>query len=621
MKNNLFKGVALLGGLLLASLLPMHGATAVYTDYTGTPEWWGTRKAETYNIGTFLSGERFAGFTLNQLSFPVSSTEGVGDYSVWVATNLDIVDGVFTPNVINKEVAVVDGKATLTLDAPCEIGRDGIYIGYTFNVEKRETDEQMNPVPIIKDSADPYGHGIYVLCSRTFSKWNTAAGGEGTIVPFEITVGGVGANALSFELPAEVNAAVGKWVELPVTLYNYGVEPVNSLELTYTYSDGNTQKKSFTLDSPLENSFLASVDVKLPLTALKEKGHDEVSVSISGVNGKPNEYDSPVLNKGIDVWSYLPVRRPLLEEYTATDCGFCPRGALGLEMLAEKYGDLMVGVSYHSNDVMAVINVEDFPNPAPAQPTLWIDRMRETDPYFGDRIKNMEFGAPEVWEEMQSRFSPVDIVFDCDWENIMTDRLTVSGDITFVAPVSNQGLKVVYLVVADGLSKMDAAWVQGNFYSGQKGIWPEDFDVYVNATNPIIGMEYNDVVILTITEDLTDALMSEINADEVFGISREINLQDAKSIKGELLLQDREKLRVVVAIYDSVKGEVLNCNQVRYGASSVKTLPAAGDVNSVSYYNLQGIQLSAPVDGEVTVEVSRNSDGSTTVRKLLSPRK
>lgn len=618
------KGAWLLGGLMCVMALPAAGATTVYADYADAPQWWGTYKAETYQVGTYLSGERFSGLTLNEITFPVRATEGVGDFSVWVATNLDLKDSEFTPDVVSREVSVgADGKASIKLDSPYEIGADGVYIGYSFTVTARDTEEQQSPVAVIKEKSDPNGHGIYVLASRTFSKWNTVAGGAGTFVPFEITVGGIGENAVQYEVADEVNAGVGKWVELPVKLYNCGIQPVKSVELTYNYSDGREQKKEFELDTPIPGSLFAAQTAKLPLNGLMVKGDDEVTVKVTGVNGSDNAYSGAEQKSKVAVWSYVPVRRPLLEEYTATDCGFCPRGALGLEKLMEKYGDMIVAVSYHSKDVMAVITPEEFPNPAPAQPTLWIDRMRETDPYFGDRIKEMAFGAPEVWEVMQDRFTPADISFDCDWESVSSDKLELKGEVTFVAPVKNQ-MELVCLVVADGLSKGDPTWFQSNYYQGQTGIWPSDFDYLVEGPNPIMDAVYNDVVIMTRSYGLYYADVEDIDADETFPFEVSLDLQEAKNLDGELLLQDRSKLRVVVAVYDGYNGEVLNCRELRYGASGVTELEADEAMvapESVSYYNLQGMQVSAPVAGEITVEVTRGADGKVSTRKLVSPRR
>ena len=75
----------------------------------------------------------------------------------------------------------------------------------------------------------------------------------------------------------------------------------------------------------------------------------------------------------------VPVHRPLMEEYTGTWCGYCVRGLLGLQKLAELYPDDYVCVSYHNGDPMEI--AYDFPSPIAGYPSAWVDRGMEVDPY------------------------------------------------------------------------------------------------------------------------------------------------------------------------------------------------------------------------------------------------
>ena len=44
------------------------------------------------------------------------------------------------------------------------------------------------------------------------------------------------------------------------------------------------------------------------------------------------------------------VRRCVVEEYTGTWCGNCPRGIVGLSRLAEDFGDRFIGIAIHTGD-------------------------------------------------------------------------------------------------------------------------------------------------------------------------------------------------------------------------------------------------------------------------------
>ena len=159
-----------------------------------------------------------------------------------------------------------------------------------------------------------------------------------------------------------------------------------------------------------------------PLRALPGFGAGKGVVAVSGGDG---DYDLKVRVAGIDgeantsggvaaarlyVWSSLPQKRPLLEEYTGTDCGYCPRGAVGMEKMAALKGLDFVGVSYHHADVMSIMTPRNTLTPPPAQPVAWLDRHYETDPYFGDRMKDNVFAFDEIWERMADEFTSLPIL-------------------------------------------------------------------------------------------------------------------------------------------------------------------------------------------------------------------
>ena len=54
--------------------------------------------------------------------------------------------------------------------------------------------------------------------------------------------------------------------------------------------------------------------------------------------------------------------RPLIEEYTGTWCGWCPRGFTGMEMLRETFGEDFIGVAIHNQDPMAVLTTSQYPS-------------------------------------------------------------------------------------------------------------------------------------------------------------------------------------------------------------------------------------------------------------------
>ena len=72
-----------------------------------------------------------------------------------------------------------------------------------------------------------------------------------------------------------------------------------------------------------------------------------------------------------------------MEEYTGTWCGWCPRGAVGMAKMQEKYGEKFVGMVYHtdaSKDPMVTTTPATEYAGAP-----WgvLDRTLDADPFYG----------------------------------------------------------------------------------------------------------------------------------------------------------------------------------------------------------------------------------------------
>lgn len=73
-----------------------------------------------------------------------------------------------------------------------------------------------------------------------------------------------------------------------------------------------------------------------------------VKVSILKVNGEDNSWSGYPMS-GVTISSDNVFERVVVaEEYTGTECGWCPRGRVSLELLNEKYPDTFLGIEAHT---------------------------------------------------------------------------------------------------------------------------------------------------------------------------------------------------------------------------------------------------------------------------------
>ncbi len=608
--------LAVLGGLYAAT---GAAATVEYSNHRGTDSytWWGSNQVENYDVAVRIDSPEFTGLSINGVTFHVVETEGVGDFKIWGSKALTLDNKVNAPDLFSAAVSADNGTITYTFDTPCEIGADGLYLSYSFSVTKNEEQTQKKPVAVIKDEAGEYGYNFYLHTSKTYGKWIDNGEKSKFLVPFELTLSGMKGENVTVALAPDYYGAVGNETPVRATLTNLGYDEVRTATIQYETSGRSGEIEVDCAGLPA-GQFMTSSEVSFKLPATDATSDGGLKINVAAVNGKTNESASQQAEAHLEIFSRLPQRTPLLEEYTGTGCGWCPRGAVGLEMMAERYGNRFVGVAYHCADLMSIFEEEDYPSPAPAQPVAWIDRVRKTDPYLGDiPLATPAFGIDKVWEESAQRFTPADLSLTCDWTDESHTAIEAKVRANFVKSYDDADFRMVYILVEDGLTGNGAKWAQGNYYSGETDKWPEELQFLVDSPRSITGFVYNDVAILsTDPKGIEGSLPSKIDADGSYDHSTTLTPADAVSLTGEKLAQDPERISVVAAIIDSRTGDIVNCTKGKPGVSGTGIV-TGDEVVETEYYNLQGIRIEAPEKGRVAIMVTTHADGSRKVKKVM----
>ena len=597
-----------------ASVFGAVADTVAYTNAGSPSSWWGTGKSETYDVAVRL-GPDFKGLEVRSVSFIAGEDADVAGFSVWMSERLQLgSDKTNVPDVISLPVEVTDGEVSVSLPAPYVVGDGGVYIGYSFTVGKRDTERQKSPVAVVR-GGDAGGHGFWVHSSRTYGIWSEGVAGEDVSVPFRLELGRVDGRAVKIRIPGEVNAGAGNEMVFDAEIVNCGALGATSIELEWS-AGGDGGRIPVALVQTLPALYLASVPVRVSLPSPDATGDYDLKVRVAGIDGEANTAEG-VAAARLYVWSSLPRKRPLLEEYTSTDCGYCPRGAVGMEKMAALKGLDFVGVSYHHADVMSIMSPEEYPNPAPAQPVAWLDRHYETDPYFGDRMKDNVFAFDEIWERMADEFTPADIALDCRWADDAERVIEAKADLKFVKAFEGCDFRMSYILVADGLTGEGRGWHQGNYYSGETGKWPSDFDHLVDAPNPIQGMVFNDVVILyPFPKGMPESLPSSIGQDQEMSHSVSLSLDDACNLNGETLVHDGLDYSVVAMVIDGSTGKVVNCVKSPVGDGSGVDVPEADEAVVTLVFDMFGRMLPHPPASGIYVETKVWGDGRRTSHKV-----
>lgn len=327
----------------------------------------------------------------------------------------------------------------------------------------------------------------------------------------------------------------------------------------------------------------------------------------------------PVMAQEETTERVVPVKRPLVEEYTGLWCSFCPRGFVALEEMAEEYGEKFIAISYHYNDEMHAKNLAGgFPATVQNYPMGDIDRTGLFDPgYFKDSYPN-HLAKP----------TNADVQVSAVWTNENENEIAVTSTVTFTEDIPNNTYRIAHILVADGL--YNDKWLQNNAFAGD---WNKDltgkwWDIFCKGDQYVKGLTFNFVCVYSdATKGQPNSVPQDVKAYEPFTYTSTIQTSKVLSIYNKALVAlygDFAKTRVVSALINQNTGEVVNCNISPYlgsldnGNEDTTGVNAAvsPEIIKTEYYGLNGLKVSEPRDG-LYIKVLTLKDGSRKVSKEI----
>lgn len=291
-------------------------------------------------------------------------------------------------------------------------------------------------------------------------------------------------------------------VALPVIeIRNLGTQAITSAKIELTYN-GNTQTKDV---SGLNIASLGVYPVTMDNPVTMVSGTKIMTVTVKQVNGV-NDDNSANNTKSLTLNPIVPAVGKLViaEEGTGTWCGWCPRGAVFLGTMDEKYHGLIQGIAVHNNDPMTYGNY-DKGLAVSSYPTVKVDRLTGVDP-----------SAIEGDFMTRVMVPPHAMIWNGAAYNSSTRELKVCLVTKFVQPVTGN-YKIACVLVEDSVTGTTSAYNQSNYYAGgSKGVMG-GFEVLPNPV-PAAKMVYDHVgrVISPNFGGLPNAFSATVNAGDSF---------------------------------------------------------------------------------------------------------
>lgn len=405
-------------------------------------------------------------------------------------------------------------------------------------------------------------------------------------------------NRMQVKAFEQTNVVKGQASKVSIPVANFGLNGVQSIDYLVREGLEDSDTLHFELKNPI-TSFGVYENVEFPLPARNETGLATVNIVITKVNGAENEATSGKSAKG----SVLTVakaskRRTVIEEFTGTWCGWCPRGMVGLQLIQKNYPDDAVIMAIHggrNNEPMLVSVFNTQINNVSGFPGANVNRYLSCDPYYG--IAGEGFGMADVIESENSQIVEASVELHQPTLNESTGVITFNTDVTFQLNRKSAPYLLSYVLVADGLTGEGTDWAQVNYFPSVASWYSDDPNLapLCNMESTISNMVFDHVAIaaLGIDNGVTGSLKSTVEEGQVQSHSGKF------TIKSNKLAQKATKLRVIAMLYDKTRKCFINADEKEVVTSDAvqDTLDPAATSAPAAIYNLAGQRLAAPARG------------------------
>ena len=560
----------------------------------------GTSEAETYwvGMGVPVSQDICQDKVIKAVRFMVAGSQFMKDFSLWISEALP-GDGPSNYMKIPVDMSLIkDNKMIeVELPEPYTVPTRKFYVGYTFTIT--QANEVSNFPVLINYDGTNTPEAILIRTTSKIPDWTDPAdteSGYGELVLQVLLDGDFDHNAVSANSSfIDVYSLVGGTGNAQITLTSRGLGKVENIDYTETTPEGTSEERHLDL-VPFEGMGAQRV-VNITLTADAQSGRTQRTIKIHKVNGVPNENGVAVSKGYIVSLTQAAKKKVLVEEFTGTWCGWCPRGIVGLNKLNEKYPDEVVTVAIHNDDPMAI----QYGIEAPSFPYAFVNRTTPADPYLG--INGAPFGIGDLVAEQLQIPAEASIALS-EPQMDVNGKITFSTDLVFNYSSDTAPYALAFAVLTDGLTGDTKKWAQANYYS-HAADWAGYADLkewYEGAS--YMKQVYNHVAIAGkgIANGLTGSVKAPIVEGETKTYSNYIN------VSGNALTTNLDQLSVVAMLINKTTGAVVNAD--KRAVKVVDNFP----VNSATIGAFD--MATAVLGGTTTVSVPMKSVGRAGVKSI-----
>ena len=482
-----------------------------------------------------------------RLWFNETTIPKITKLTFWINTSLKTnMQGALYTQEINPSTLTA-GANDIALTTPFSVNNQKLVIG--FMIELSEQD-----YPILH-GGDWETYSFYYRTTKSgASNWQTLSSHgklamqllvEGAQLPSNYAI----ANDFGTHYFQKDDEAI-----LPIKIKNNGINPITSISYTITTNGDastTTPETTISVDAiPYKGTGTVNIpfDTSEPMNCTK-------TFTITKVNGEANEATATeaAANGNLIIMAYLFTKVPVVEEFTGTWCGYCPRGFVGMETAHELYGDRVVLIAAHYGhsqypDPMQISDYIPILNTVDGFPDARVDRGGDIDP----NPETLQNAINPLFQEHPD--GKVDIT--AKWNDEAMTKIDIDAKSMFAFNMTDANYAVALVLIEDGLHGTSTGWAQYNNFSGQSG-YPSYMSFWVNSGSPVRNLNFNFVAVAAwnIKNGFDGSVPTSFDAGEVLPFNY---LAD---ISANTVIQDKSKLTVAALLINRTTGKIVNAAQ------------------------------------------------------------
>jgi len=524
--------------------------------------------------------------------------------------NLKIADGQITEatSLVSSDESVTSAAGAkntgewheVMFDQKVELNSsfEGLFVGYNYKQKSNNY-----PIGVSSKVEGPF----YIYANIPASKggngedwYQINSGGYGLSIQL-IVEGDFAPNAVRPLDFGEFTVVKGKSKNVAVSLWNIGSK-LTSIDYTIAL-DGKAGAEQH-LDFGKDFGLGGTHSVEIPFAAASELGASTVTLTITKVNGEENACVKNSATGTLYTVEREFVKRSVVEQFTGTGCGNCPSGHVAMHNMHNLYGDQFIGIALH--------------------------QFNASDPMYNASYDLGFTGAPQCMVNRSSGvlapYEQMPEVLKASLDEIALTDVTVTGtfaeeDTKVNATASVESLvagdyNIAFMLTADGLTGTTKSWKQSNYFCKGGGRYnsqasmPDDLKFLWDMGSSYVET-YNDVLIASsYVSSNNKATLPTLVANGTVSSEYTMKMPTKVALKKALKL---DQIYVVALLLDKKTGAIVNAGRARVtGSTGIEDVTTGTEATVVARYNVNGVQIAAPVKG---INIVKMSDGTT--RKVL----